>query len=103
MDRFVEQSLAPTLGGLAMTRVLCDIRHHASIEAHLLMARGIKAAIEVELRAFQYEARLLCYVLQCFQTIWKQHHICFIDRSHWAWRQHIAIIVRHGNDFLTLL
>src|SRR5215510_13090959 len=103
MDRFVEQSLAPTLGGFAMTRVLCDIRNHASIEDHLPIALGIKAAIEVEIRAFQYEARLFCDVLQCFQTIWKQHHIRFIDRSHWAWRQHIAMIVRHGNDFLTLL
>src|SRR2546421_363788 len=103
MDRFVEQPLAPTLGGLAITRVLFDIRNHARIEDHLPIAFGIKAAIEVEIRAFQDEARLFCDVLQRVQAIWKQSHIRFIDWSDWAWRQHIAIVVRNGDDFLALL
>jgi putative transposase len=53
MDSFVEQPLAPTLSGFAIARVLFDIRNHARIEDHLPIARGIKAAIEVEIRAFQ--------------------------------------------------
>src|SRR5882724_640259 len=103
MESFVEQPLAPTLSGFAMARVLCDIRNHARIEDHLPIARGINAAIEVEIRAFQYEARLFCYVRQCVQTIWKQDHSRFIDWSDWAWCEHLAILVRNGDDVLALL
>jgi hypothetical protein len=58
MGRCMEQPRAPTLGGCAITRVLFDIRHHASMEDHLPIARGITAAIEVAIRTFQYETRL---------------------------------------------
>src|SRR5882724_9569050 len=80
MDSFVEQPLAPTFSGFEIARVLFDIRNHARIEDHLF-----------------------CYVLQCFQTIWKQDHIRFIDWSDWAWYEHIAILVRNGDDVLALL
>ena len=49
MDRFVEQPLAPTLGGLAIPRVLFDVGDHARIEDQLPIVRGIKATIEVQI------------------------------------------------------
>jgi hypothetical protein len=73
------------------------------MDEHLPIARGITAAIEGARRPFQYEARLLCDVLQRLQTISKHPHIRFMDRSAWARRQHSAMLVRHRDDFLTLL
>src|SRR6266436_7497328 len=103
MDRFVAQPLAPTLGGFAITRVLFAMRNHASIEDHLPIACGIKAAIKGEIRAFQDEARLFCDVLQRFQALWKPSQIRCIAWSDWTGRPHRAILVRQGDDFLALL
>jgi hypothetical protein len=51
MDCFVEQPLAPTLGGFAITLILFDVGNHARIEDHIPIALRIKATIEVEIGA----------------------------------------------------
>jgi hypothetical protein len=48
MDGGIEQPLAPTLGALAVTRILFDVRNQPRIENALPIAGGITAAIEVE-------------------------------------------------------
>ena len=83
IDRFVEQPLAPTLGGFAITRVLFDIRNHARIEDHLPITCGIKAAIEIDLGASEVQTDLFGHLLQRFQPFWKQHHIRLIHGSDW--------------------
>ena len=40
MDRFVEQPLAPALGGLAVAWVLLDVRNQACIEDRLAIRLG---------------------------------------------------------------
>ena len=49
MDRCVEQPLAPSLGRLAIARILFDVGDQARIEDALPIVRRIKAAIEIEI------------------------------------------------------
>jgi hypothetical protein len=69
MDRGIEQPLPASLGGLAIARVFCDVGNHPSIEDHLSIARGIKAAIKVEIRASEVHPDLFGYFLQGLQTL----------------------------------
>jgi hypothetical protein len=63
MDGFIEQPLAPALGGLPMTRILCDVRDHRGVEDHLAIVLGIKAAIEVDVGASEVQTDLFGYHL----------------------------------------
>jgi len=82
MDRCVEEAFASTLGHLAVARILLDVGDHAGIENALPIARGIKAAIEVEVGPSQVQPDLLGHLLQGLQALGKEHHIRFIDGSH---------------------
>ena len=103
MDGFIEEALPPTLDGFAIARILFDVRHHARLEDQLPIVLGIKAAIEVEIRPCQHQTRHFGHAFQRFETLWKQHHIRFIHGSNGEGRQHIAVIVGDGDDFLALL
>jgi len=82
MDRFIEQPLAPTLGALAVTRILLDVGDHTGIENARAIVGGIKAAIEIEIGTSEVQSDLFGYAFQCFQTVREQDHIRFIDGSH---------------------
>ena len=47
LDGFIEPPLASPLGGLAMARILLNIRHHSSIEERLSIRLRIEPAIEI--------------------------------------------------------
>src|SRR5262245_57688231 len=103
MNGFVEQSLAPSLGGLAIARVVFNVRNQSRIENALAIACGIKAAIEVEIGTSQVQPDLLGHVLQSVQARGKESPICLIHRSHGEGGQDIAMGVCDGDDFLPLL
>ena len=78
----MKEPLTRPLGSFAIAKVLFDIGDHAGIENALPIVRGIKTAIQVEVRACQVQSNLLGYLLQGLEALGQQHHICFIDRSH---------------------
>jgi len=49
MDHGIEQALPSALGGLAIARILFDVRNQPRIENALPVACGIKAAIQIEI------------------------------------------------------
>jgi hypothetical protein len=49
MDHGMEQPLAPTLGALAVARILWDVGNHTGIENALAIVCRIKAAIKIEI------------------------------------------------------
>jgi hypothetical protein len=64
LDRFLEQALSPSLRGLALAWVFCDVRTHPCIEHALPMACGINAALAVELGFLQVQSNLFGHLLQ---------------------------------------
>jgi hypothetical protein len=103
VDGGVEQPFAPALGVFAIAGVLWDVRDHTGIENALAIVRGVKAAIEVDIGAFQVQSDLFGHLLQGVQALGKEHHICLIHRGHVDGRYDVAMIVRDRNDFLPLL
>ena len=53
MDHSIEQPLAPTLGALAVAGVLFDVGDHPRIKNALAIRSGVKAAVEIDIRASQ--------------------------------------------------
>ena len=58
MDGFIEEAFASALGRLSVARILGDVGDQARIENALPMVRGIKAAIEVDIGAFEVQTDL---------------------------------------------
>jgi hypothetical protein len=71
MDDGVEEPLAASFGALAVAEILGDVGDQAGIDNALAIAGGIKAAIEVEIRAFQVHTHLFGDLLQRFQALWE--------------------------------
>ena len=69
MDGFVEESLAPAFGGLAITGILFDVRDQARVENALAIACGVKAAIEVEVGSTEIYTDLFGHLFQRFQAL----------------------------------
>src|SRR5262247_1779594 len=103
MDGGVEEPLAPTLGRLAVARILFDVGDEARIENALAIACGIKAAIEVEIGPSEIQPELFGHLFQCLQALWYQDHVGLIDRSHRDRCEDVAMIVDDGNDLVALL
>src|SRR6266849_387078 len=103
MDRGVEQPLAPTLGGFAITRILLDVWHHPRIEDRLAIRLGIEPTIQVEIRAFQPQAREFGHPLERLETLGQQHRIGFVHWCHRKRSQHVAVVVNNRDDLFPLL
>src|SRR5262249_46962418 len=103
MDGGVEQPLAPALGVLAVAWVLFDVGDHAGIEQALAICSGVKAAVEIDIRASEVQPDLFGHLLQRLQAFREQDHVGLIDRRHRDRREDVAMIVDDGNDFLALL
>ena len=86
LDGGVEEAFASALGRLAVARMLWDVGDQARIEDQLPIVCGITAAIQVDIGAFEVQPDLFGYLLQRFQPLGQQHHIRFIDGSHWDGR-----------------
>jgi hypothetical protein len=59
MDRLIEEPLTTSLRRLAVALVLFDVRYHPSIEDRLAIRLGIEPAIEIEIRTFQLDGRVV--------------------------------------------
>src|SRR5262245_41325428 len=103
MDGSVEQPLAPALGVLAVAGVLFDVGDHPRIENALPIRSGVKAAVEIDRSASEVHPDLFRHLLQGVQTLGQQDHVRLIDGCHGEGSQHIAIVVGHGDDLLSLL
>src|SRR6266850_4236345 len=103
MDGGIEEPLASSLGALAVAGILFDIGDHARIEDQLPIALGIKSRVEIEISPSKVQTDHFGHPLQSFQTLRQQDHIRLIDGSHGEGRQHIAMVVGHGDDLLPLL
>jgi len=82
MDGFVEEAFASALDSLPVARILFDIGDQARIENAFPIVCGIKATIEVEIRASEVHTHLFGHFLQRFQALREQDHVGLIDGSH---------------------
>src|SRR5262245_3254711 len=98
MDHFLEEACASALGVLAMTRILCDVRHQPRMEDARPMAGGIKAAIEVEGGPSEVQPDLFGDLFQRLQALREEDHVGLIDRSHGNRRYDVVMVVRDRDD-----
>jgi hypothetical protein len=96
MDRGIEEPLAAALGTLVIPGILWDVGDQARIENVRAITCGIKATIEVEIRASEVQAHLFGRAFQRFQTLREQGHIRCIDWRDREGSQDIAMILRDG-------
>src|SRR2546427_12666322 len=82
MYRFIEQPLAPTLGGFAIPRILFDVGDQARIENALPIVCRIKAAIEIEIGTSEVQSNLCGHLLQGVESLRQQDHVGLVDGSH---------------------
>src|SRR5713101_6582623 len=73
MDHCIEEPLAPTLGALAVTRILLDVGNHTGIENALAIVGGIKAAIKIEIGTSEVTGLNLSHKLS-FALSWEPLH-----------------------------
>jgi hypothetical protein len=57
-DGFAEEAFTSALGGLAFTRILCDVGDQAGIEHARVIMGGINATVEVEIGASEVHTHL---------------------------------------------
>src|ERR671914_1679531 len=86
-----------------MAGIRCDVRDHAGIENALAVLRGIKSGVEIQIGSCEDQPDCVSDLLQGVQPLRQQPHVGLIDGSHGEGRQHIAVIVGHGDDLLALL
>src|SRR5664279_6223000 len=103
MDGGIEQTLPPALRGLPVARVFVDVRDETRVEDGFAVMPGIKPAIEIELRAVNYQIRQSGHALQGVQSLWQEYGIRLIHRRHGKRSQHVAVVVHDRDDLLTRL
>ena len=103
MDGRVKQPLPPALRGLPIARVFLDIRNEPRVEDRFAVTPGIKPAIEIEIRAVDFQIRQSGHVLQGVQSLWQEYGIRFVDGCDRKRRQHKAVVVHDRDDLLTRL
>ena len=82
MDGCVEEAFASALDSLPVARILFNIGDQARVENAFPIVCGIKATIEVEISTSEVHTHLFGHLLQRFQALREQGHICFIDGGH---------------------
>ena len=103
MDRSLNNRLRPRLGRLRLRGFSLMFGIIPALKIALRLRRRIEATIEIEIRAFETQARQLGHPFQGLQPLGEQHRIGFIDRCHRQGSQHIAVVVDDRDDFLPLL
>jgi len=69
MDGGIEEPLAPSLGLLTVTGILCDVGNHSSIEHALAIVLGIKARVEIQIDSSKVQTDQLSDPFQGFQPL----------------------------------
>src|ERR1700686_41896 len=79
MDGGVEQPPPPAFQRLPVTRVFFDVRNEPRVEDRFAIVSRIESAIQVEVRAVDFQVREFGHALQRVQSLWEEHRVCFID------------------------
>src|ERR1019366_2138659 len=103
MNCGIEQLLPPTLRGLPVARVFIDVRNESRVEDRFAVMPGIKSAIEIEIRAVDFQTRQSGHALQGVQSLWQEYGIRFIHRRYRKRSQHVAVVVHDRDDLLSRL
>ena len=103
MDGRVKQPLPPALRGFSVARVFLDVRNEPRVEDRFAVVPGIKPAIEIEIRAFDFQIRQSGRALQGVQSLWQEYGIRLIHRRHGKRSQHVGVVVHDRDDLLTRL
>src|SRR5271170_4955439 len=103
MDGCIEQALPPALRGLSVARVVLDVRDEPRVEDRFAVMPGIKPAIEIEIRAVDFQIRQSGHALQGVQSLWQEYGIRLIHRRHGKRSQHVAVVVYDRDDLLARL
>src|ERR1700735_934759 len=100
MNRGIEQTLAPALRGLSVAWVFLDVWDETRVEDGFAVMRGVKSAVEIEMRAVNIQIRQSGHPLQGVQCLWKEYGIGLIHRRYRKRSQHEAVIVHDRDDLL---
>src|SRR5208337_2574198 len=103
MDGCVKQPLPPAFRGLPVARVFVDVWDEPRVEDSFAVMPGIKPAIEVEIRAVDFQIRESGHALEGVQSLWQEYGIRLIRRRHGKRSQHVAVVVHDRDDLLTRL
>ena len=103
MDGGIEQTLPPALRGLPVSRVFVDVWDEPRVDDRFAVMPGIKPAIEIEIRAVDFQIRQSGHALQGVQSVRKEHGIRFVHRRYGKRGQHKAVVLDDREDLLALL
>src|SRR5208337_2117539 len=103
MDGCVKQPLPPAFRGLPVARVFVDVWDEPRVEDSFAVMPGIKPAIEIEIRAVDFQIRQSGHALEGVQSLWQEYGIRLIRRRHGKRSQHVAVVVHDRDDLLTRL
>ena len=93
----------PRFGSLLAVRVFGDIRDEPRVEDRFTVTPGIKPAIEIEIRAVDFQTGQSRHAFQRVQPLWQKYGIGFVDGCDRKWREHEAVVVHDRDDLLTRL
>ena len=101
MNGRVKQPLPSALRGLPVARVFADVWDEPRVEDRFAVMPGIKPAIEIEIRAVDFQISQSGQALQGVQSLWQEYGIRFVDGCDGKRRQHKAVVVHDRDDLLT--
>ena len=100
MDGRVEQPLPSTLRGLSVARVFVDVWDEPRVEDRFTVTPGIKPAIEIEIRAVDFQTGQSGHAFKGVQSLWQKYGVGFVDGCDRKRREHEAIVVHDRYDLL---
>src|SRR5277367_1850310 len=103
MDGRVKQPLPSTLRGLPVTWVFVDVWDEPGVEDRFAVMPGIKPAIEIEIRAIDFQIRQSGHALQVVQSLWQKYGVSFVDGCNRKRSQHKAVVVHDRDNLLARL
>ena len=102
VDVGVEQALASASGRLAVALVLCDVRDHLVVEAHLARRTGVERAVRVEERTGKRQTQALHALESRLEMRLEVERIMAVSGHNAARSDDIALGVGDGQDIAGL-
>src|SRR5262245_42433891 len=103
MEHGIEQPLAPTLGALAVARILWEVGNHTGRQDPLPLVRRIQAARQLERGPAENPPALLRHLFERRQACREPDPVGLLPRSHRARRSDVALRIDDGNALVALL
>ncbi len=102
VDIFAEQTLGAGLGGLSVAGVLFDVGNHVAVENRFAVGLAIVNAVQADGAPSEIKANGLGNTRQLWQCFTQQGGLVSIARCGYERRDHVAIAVAKGYDFIAL-